>query len=228
MGKRFRGFLPVVIDVESGGFNAKKDALLEIAAVIVHMNDDGDLEPAETIHFHVEPFEGANIDKAAIDFNGIDPWHPFRFAIKEDKAIEQIFAPVRAAIKASGCTRAVLVGHNAGFDLGFVHAAAERAKIKRNPFHPFSTLDTAALSGLVYGQTVLARAVRAAGIHFDAKEAHSAKYDTVKTAELFCALVNRYKALGGWPLEQASDSDPAEQSANVQEKSDTDIETQAD
>ena len=30
---RFRGFYPVVIDVETAGFNAKTDALLEIAAI---------------------------------------------------------------------------------------------------------------------------------------------------------------------------------------------------
>ncbi|HAV68246.1 MAG TPA: ribonuclease T, partial [Alcanivorax sp.] len=35
---RFRGFLPVVVDVETGGFDARNDALLEIAAVLLDMD----------------------------------------------------------------------------------------------------------------------------------------------------------------------------------------------
>lgn len=77
--------------------------------------------------------------------------------------------------------------------------AAERAGLKRNPFHPFATFDTAALSGLVFGQTILAKACVAAGIPFDGKQAHGALYDTNRTALLFCELVNKWKKLGGWP-----------------------------
>jgi ribonuclease T len=50
------------------------------------------------------------------------------------------------------------------------------------------------------GQTVLAKACQAAGIAFDGQQAHSALYDTERTAELFCFIVNRYQQLGGWPL----------------------------
>src|SRR5690606_4949068 len=95
------------------------------------------------------------------------------------------------------CNRAVLVGHNAFFDHQFLYAAATRAQIKRNPFHPFSCFDTATLGGVALGQTVLARACHAAGISLCQKEAHSALYDAEKTADLFCHIVNRWKALGG-------------------------------
>ena len=192
MMNRFRGFMPVVVDVETAGFNAKTDALLEIAAVLVHFDDQGKLCVGDTIACHVEPFEGANMDEASLAFTGIDPHHPFRFAISELEALKKTFDPVRKALKACGCTRAILVGHNPSFDLSFIKAAADRVGIKRNPFHQFSTFDTATLGGLAYGQTVLARAVQAAGIDWDNGEAHSARYDAEKTAELFCDIVNRW------------------------------------
>lgn len=199
IAERFRGFLPVVVDVETAGFNAETDALLEIAAVTLRMDLNGNLQPHETHSAHVKPFPGANLDAAALAFTGIDPHHPFRIDVDEAEALRKVFAPVRAAVKESGCTRAILVGHNPAFDLSFVKAAVERTQIKRNPFHQFSTFDTATLGGLVYGQTVLARAIAAAGIDWDDNEAHSAVYDTEKTAELFCAMVNKWKALGGEP-----------------------------
>ena len=192
---RFRGFLPVVVDVETAGFNAHSDALLEIAAVIINMEANGRLYLAETHSCHVMPFPGANIDPKALEFNGIDPDHPFRMALEEKAALKQIFNPVRKVMKASGCKRAILVGHNAFFDLGFINAAVERTGFKRNPFHPFSTFDTVSLAGLAFGQTVLARAVRAAGISWDANQAHSAIYDAEKTAELFCHIINRWQSL---------------------------------
>jgi ribonuclease T len=195
---RFRGFLPVVIDVETGGFNAATDAILEIAATLMRMNSSGRLEIYKTHSFHVAPFEGANIEKAALDFTGIDPYHPFREAETEDQVFTQLFAAVRKEIKEQDCTRAILVGHNAHFDGGFLAAAVERCSIKRNPFHPFSFFDTATLAGLAYGQTVLAKACAEAGIAFDNAEAHSAAYDTERTAELFCDIVNRWKECGGW------------------------------
>ncbi|MET0086038.1 MAG: ribonuclease T [Sedimenticola sp.] len=192
IAQRFRGFLPVVVDVETAGFNNQTDALLEIAAVTLRMDDQGLLHKAETIACHVEPFPGANLDPKALAFNGIDPHHPFRDALPELDALKKISKPVRKAIKESGCTRAVLVGHNAFFDLGFINAAVERTGYKRSPFHPFSTFDTVSLSALAYGQTVLAKSVQAAGIEWDNSEAHSAIYDTEKTAELFCTILNKW------------------------------------
>ncbi|MCU5772243.1 ribonuclease T [Erwiniaceae bacterium BAC15a-03b] len=200
LSDRFRGFYPVVIDVETAGFNAKTDALLEIAAITLKMDENGWLQKDETLHFHVEPFEGAILQPEALAFNGIDPHNPLRGAISEYDALHAIFKLVRKGIKDQGCNRAIMVAHNATFDLNFMSAAAERAGLKRNPFHPFVTFDTAALSGLVVGQTVLAKACKAAGLPFDSTQAHSALYDTEQTADLFCELVNRWKRLGGWPL----------------------------
>lgn len=199
MCRRFRGFLPVVVDVETGGFNSRTDALLEIAAVLVDMDEEGFIKPGETVHYHVEPFAGANIEQAALDFTGIDPSNPLRGAVDEHKALTGVFKTVRKAVKAYGCNRAVLVGHNSFFDHGFVKEATARADIKRDPFHPFSSFDTAALAGLAFGQTVLARACEMAGIPFSQSEAHSALYDATRTAELFCTIVNRWRSLGGWP-----------------------------
>ena len=204
MSTRFRGYLPVVIDVETAGFNAKTDALLEIAAVTLTMDDDGNLLIDQSYEFNVEPFEGANLEKAALDFTGIDPYNPLRGAIAEQEALEKIFKPIRKAVKSHNCKRAILVGHNAAFDHSFVSAASERCDIKRNPFHPFSTFDTATLAGLAFGHTVLAKACDLADIDFDGHQAHSALYDTMKTAELFCTIVNRWKDLGGWHMVQGN------------------------
>lgn len=202
MSNRFRGYLPVVIDVETAGFNAQTDALLEIAAVTLTMDDDGNIMIDQSFEFNVEPFEGANLEKAALDFTGIDPYNPLRGAISEEEAMEKIFKPIRKAVKAHDCKRAILVGHNASFDHGFVTAAVERCDTKRNPFHPFSTFDTATLAGLAVGHTVLAKSCDLADIDFDGNQAHSALYDTMKTAELFCTIVNRWKDLGGWEMMQ--------------------------
>ncbi len=199
IARRFRGFLPVVVDVETAGFNSETDALLEIAAVTLRMDRQGLLQLDQTLSAHVKPFPGANLEAAALAFTGIDPHHPLRIAHTEEAALAKVLPPVRRAVKEASCTRAVLVGHNPAFDLAFVKAAAARVGIKRNPFHQFSTFDTATLGGLAYGQTVLARAIEMAGIEWDNNRAHSAVYDAEKTAELFCTIVNRWKALGGEP-----------------------------
>lgn len=208
MARRFRGFLPVVIDVETGGFNPATDALLEIAAVQLEMDGRGYLNPGDCHHFHVEPFPGAKLHQEALDFTGIDPWNPLRGAVDEHTALKGIFDPVRRAVKRHGCNRAVLVGHNAFFDHDFVKAAARRTSIKRDPFHPFSCFDTVSLSALALGQTVLARACEMAGIPFSQKEAHSALYDARRTAELFCTIINHWSDLGGWPPPPPSEMPP--------------------
>lgn len=192
---RFRGFLPVIIDVETAGFNHETDALLEIAAVTLECDAQVGWRRRETLAFHVKPFVGANLERRALEFNKIDPYHPFRLAVDERLALHDIFAAVREQIAYHGCTRAILVGHNPAFDLAFVKAASARAGIRDLPFHHFSTFDTAALAGVAYGQTVLARAVRAAGFDWDAEAAHSAIYDAERTADLFCAIVNRWDRL---------------------------------
>lgn len=193
--KRFRGYLPVVIDVETGGFDCHKHALLEVAVVTLHMDENGLFSPDDHRTTHVVPFDGSEIDPASLEITGIDPYNPLRDAKNEEQALGYIFKLIRSALKRSGCKRAILVGHNANFDLGFINAAVERTGIKRNPLHPFSVFDTVSLAGLVYGQTVLSKAVLAAGIEFDNSSAHSALYDTQKTAELFCAIVNKWETL---------------------------------
>jgi ribonuclease T len=208
LAQRFRGFLPVVVDVETGGFNSRTDALLEIAAVTIRMDDEGFIHRHETFAFCVDPFEGSNVEQAALDFTGIDLDSPDRMAEPELMAMTDLLQAIRRSVKENGCTRAVMVGHNAHFDLGFVNAAIDRCDIKRNPFHPFSCFDTATLAGLAFGQTVLAKACRAAGLEFSNSAAHSAAYDAEKTADLFCHIVNRWHQLGGWqPALEDSDEE---------------------
>ena len=190
MARRFRGFLPVVVDVETGGFNSTRDALLEIAAVLVTITPDGRLQRGETHCYHVKPFEGANLEPASLAVNGIDPFHPLRPAIDERDALHRVFKEVRQAIRDQGCKRAILVGHNANFDLSFLNAAVGRSDIKRNPFHPFSCFDTVTLAGAALGQTVLAKAALVAGMEWDSSSAHSAAYDAERTADLFCRISN--------------------------------------
>ncbi|MXY14910.1 MAG: ribonuclease T [Proteobacteria bacterium] len=193
LGNRFRGFCPVVVDVETGGFNASTDALLEVAAVLVSMNQKRQFFCQRTIAAHVRPFEGANLDPASLEVNGIDPFHPLRIALPEEEALQKIFAPVHRHVQENQCTRAILVGHNAFFDLGFIKAAVERTGIKNNPFHPFSNLDTVTLGALAYGQTVLSRIAVAANLDWESSSAHSAVYDAEKTAEIFCEVMNRWE-----------------------------------
>lgn len=198
IAQRFRGFLPVVVDVETGGFNAQTDALLEVAAVTLEMDNLGQLQIKDSFQKNIQPFDGANLEPSALEFTGIDIYDISRKAEEESQALREVFQPIRREITETGCTRAVMVAHNAHFDLGFINAAVERNQIKRNPFHPFSCFDTSSLAGLAYGQTVLAKACQMANIEFNNQDAHSALYDATKTAELFCTIVNRWKDLGGW------------------------------
>ncbi|MGY4674655.1 ribonuclease T [Ursidibacter arcticus] len=196
---RFRGYLPVVIDVETAGLNAQTDALLEIAAITLKMDEQGYLQLDEKFHCHIQPFEGANINPESLKVNGIDIDNPERGAIPEIIAIPEMFKMIRKAVKDNGCQRAVIVAHNATFDQAFLQAAVKRINAKRDPFHPFAMFDTATLAGFMYGQTVLVKACQMAQIPFDGKQAHSALYDTERTAELFCTMVNKLKDLGGFP-----------------------------
>ncbi len=188
---RFRGFLPVVIDLETGGFDAEKHALLELAAVIIDIDENGKLYKKHTIHSHIKPFDGAKIDPEALKVNGIQPNHPLRIAKDEKQALEELFAAVKKHVKEANCTRAIMVAHNTMFDMTFLQAAIARCELKGSPFHSFSNFDTVTLGGVMTGQTVLARIAEACGFIYDTKQAHGAKYDAELTADIFCQLVNR-------------------------------------
>lgn len=194
MKERFRGFLPIVVDVETAGIDPQKNALLEMCVVLLTMDEQGNLQRGESHFEHILPFPGAELDQKSLEFNHIDPYQPLRFAVEEHIALERLFKPIVSAIKKSRCQRAVLVGHNAWFDLLFVKEAIKRTGVK-SPFHAFTCFDTATLGGLIYGQTVLAKAVQAAGLPFDAEEAHSAIYDAEKTADLFCHMANKWRLM---------------------------------
>ena len=192
MCERFRGYLPVVVDVETGGFDWTRHALLEIAAIPIDLDADGHFVLGDVVSAHVVPAPGTEIDPKSLEVTGIIIDHPFRMAKQEKEALDHIFAAVRAAVRKHGCQRAILVGHNAHFDLNFLNAAVARVQHKRNPFHPFSVFDTVTLGGVAYGQTVLARAVQAAGMEWNSADAHSAVYDAERTAQVFCKVANAW------------------------------------
>lgn len=204
MANRFRGYLPVVVDVETGGFDCHKHALLQIAAVFLRRGEDDRLYRERTINLHIRPFDGSALDPESLKVNGINPYHPLRIDHPEDQAMGKIFSEIRREVKMNQCKRAILVGHNAHFDLGFVHAAANRCGIKRNPFHPFSSLDTVSLAAIAFGQTVLSRAAEAIGVEWDKESAHSAAYDAEMTADIFCAIANRWQDRIGLPANAMS------------------------
>ncbi len=185
----------MIVDIETAGFDANKNPLLEIAAVIVEYDSNQQLQITESHAAHIIPFENSILDQSALKFTGIDPYHPFRLAVSEKDALGKLFNPIKLAVKRNECTRAILVGHNPNFDINFLNAALKRTKIKRSPFHPFSTFDTATLGGLMYKQTVLAKIGKEAGMEWDNVQAHSALYDAKQTAEIFCKIVNRWKQL---------------------------------
>jgi ribonuclease T len=212
LATRFRGFLPVVVDVETGGFDWNRHALLEIAVAPIDIDDKGQLFVGEVTSTHVVPATGMEIDPKSLEITGIILDHPFRDAKSERVALDLVFAPVREAMRRHGCQRAILVGHNAHFDLNFLNAAIARCGHKRSPFHPFSVFDTVTLAGVAYGQTVLSRAVNAAGLEWRNEDAHSAVYDTERTAQLFCRIVNSWPMLklplASEPLPPADEVDP--------------------
>ncbi len=193
LNERFRGYLPVVVDLETGGFDNAVNPLLELACTFLHWEEDTLSIASQTV-WHVEPFAGAVVEPASLRITGIDLDDPNRPAQEERTALTEFFKQVRSAMKASACHRAIMVAHNASFDQGFLNAACRRNNLKRNPFHPFTTLDTASLAAVAYGHTVLSEACQRAGISFDPSKAHEAAYDVERTATLFCDMVNR------WPL----------------------------
>lgn len=199
MATRFRGFLPVVVDIETGGFDPNCHAILEIGMVQVAFNA-ATLAPAERWQRAVSPYRGSRIEPASLKVTGIDPNDPARNSVSETVALKDMFSQIRRAMKVAGCQRAILVAHNAAFDQQFLAAAVTRNQLKRNPFHPFSFIDTASLAAVAFGHTVLSEACTRADIAFDSSQAHNALYDAERTAELFCAVVNRWQSFNAQRL----------------------------
>ena len=191
--ERFRKYLPVVVDLETGGFDPKTNAILEIAATLIVKNEGTQLlDVGKTYRYHIEPYEGLVVEQESLDFTKINLNHPLRNAITEKDALEELFKIINTERTANGCSRAILIGHNAHFDNSFLTEAVSRNNIKKSPFHPFSVLDTVTLGALHTKQTVLARICDVLNIDYDSKEAHSAAYDSDITAKVFCKIVNEF------------------------------------
>ena len=189
--ERFRKFLPVVVDLETGGFNSTSNAILEIAIQLID-EEDSKLVLGASHRFHIKPFEGLIVDKDALEFLKLDLNHPLRLAVEEKFALNEIFTIINKQRSKYECSRAILVGHNAFFDHSFLLEACIRNNIKKSPFHPFSLIDTVSLGVLATKQTVLARICKELDITYDNEEAHSAAYDAMVTAEVFCKIINDF------------------------------------
>ena len=189
--ERFRKFLPVVVDLETGGFDSKKNAILEIAIQMID-EEDSRLILGESHRFHIEPFIDLIVDNEALEFLKLDLNHPLRVAVEEEFALKEIFKIINKQKNKYECSRAILVGHNAFFDHSFLLEACLRNNIKKSPFHPFSLIDTVSLGVLATKQTVLARICNEMDISYDNEEAHSAAYDAMVTAQVFCKIINDF------------------------------------
>ena len=187
---RFRKYLPVVIDLETGGFDPSKNPILEIAMQFIEINNNKFIL-GEGIRYHVIPESQLEIDPDSLEFTKIHLNHPLRQAIAAEEAIKNICKLVNKQRSKEECSRAILVGHNAHFDLSFLQANIERYDIKNSPFHPFSVIDTVSLGAAFTGQTVLARIAKELSIDYDNDLAHSAAYDAEITAKVFCDLLNK-------------------------------------
>ena len=188
---RFRKYLPVVVDLETGGFDPEINAILEIAITLIE-EEDNKLIVGDTYRHHIEPFEGSIVEEESLEFTKIKLDHPLRNGINEKDALNDLFKIINKTKNKYECSRAILVGHNAQFDSSFLAAAYKRNNIKKTPFHKFSLIDTVSLGVLATGQTVLARICDELGIDYDNDEAHSAAYDTAVTAKVFCSIVNNF------------------------------------
>lgn len=188
---RFRKYLPVVMDLETGGFDSETNAILEIAITLIEEEND-ELIVGQTHRFHINPYEGSIVEDESLQFTKIKLDHPLRNAVCEDDALKELFKIINVARNKYECSRAILVGHNAHFDSSFLNAAVKRNDIKKSPFHPFSVLDTVTLGALATNQTVLARICESLEIDYDPKEAHSAAYDSDVTAKVFCRVINDF------------------------------------
>ena len=188
---RFRKYLPVVVDIETGGFDPELNAILEIAITLIEENDNK-FVVGETHRHHIIPFKNSIIEKESLEFTKIKLDHPLRNASNENDALKDLFKIINKTKNKYECSRAILVGHNAHFDNSFLNAAIKRNNIKKTPFHKFSVIDTVSLGVLATGQTVLARVCEKLNINYDNDQAHSAAYDTQVTAEVFCSIINNY------------------------------------
>ncbi|SVB78166.1 uncharacterized protein METZ01_LOCUS231020 [marine metagenome] len=188
---RFRKFLPVVVDLETGGFNSKKNAILEIAIQLIDFKNDK-LILGDSLRYHIQPSSDLLVEQESLDFLKLDLNNPLRMPVNEGFALKELFKFINKQKKKYECTRAILVGHNAFFDHRFLFEACKRNNIKKSPFHPFSLIDTVSLGVLATRQTVLARICKELNIPYDDNEAHSATYDANVTAQVFCKIFNQY------------------------------------
>lgn len=188
---RFRKYLPIVVDLETGGFDYENSAVLEIAITLIE-EEDNQLLVGETHRYHIEPYDGLIVEDESLEFTKIKLNHPLRNAVSEEIALKELFKIINVHKNKYECSRAILVGHNAHFDLSFLKAATNRNNIKKSPFHSFSVLDTVTLGALATNQTVLAKICESLNVEYDSKEAHSAAYDSDVTAKVFCKIINDF------------------------------------
>ncbi len=103
MSRRFRGFLPVVIDVETGGFNSRTDALLEIAAVFIDIDASGTLSRGCHPQLPCAAVSGCATGPGLAERHRHRSLSSVAAALPEREAIQRIFREVRHQLKAYDC-----------------------------------------------------------------------------------------------------------------------------
>ena len=184
-GQKFSGNY-VVFDIETTGFSPSKDRIIEIGAVKV---TDGKItekfstfvNPQIPIPFEIEKLTGIT-DSMVLDAEDITAVLP--------KFLEF-------------CSDAVLVAHNASFDVNFITKNAERMGIAIEP----TVLDTVTLARQLLpnlGRYKLDTVAKALGISL--ANHHRAVDDAGATAEIFAAFVEMLRKMGIEDLNQLNDS----------------------
>ena len=90
LSERFRGYLPVVLDLETGGFDHQVNPILELACCFVQMQDDR-LSIKGQESWNVQPVDGMVVEPASLKVTGIDLDDPHRDAMDEASVLKDFF-----------------------------------------------------------------------------------------------------------------------------------------
>jgi len=181
----------VVFDIETTGFSPVNNRIIEIGAVKVKGGEIADkfsafVNPDVPIPFEIEKLTGINDSM-----------------VKDAPYIEQVLPEFL-----SFCEGAVLVAHNAGFDMSFIKENALRQGI----FRKFTCVDTLGIARILLphqGKHTLDAVAKAMGVSLE--NHHRAVDDAQATAEIFVKFIPLLKEAGADTLARVNalgDSSP--------------------
>lgn len=167
----------VVFDVETTGLSAVYDTIIELAAVKVR---GGELK--ETFERFANPHHP--LSSTTTELTGITD-----DMVKDAPEVAEV---MRDFVEFIG--DAVLVAHNASFDMGFFYEACKKANIKVNPY---PVIDTLELARFLYPELRNHRLnTLAKKFDIELTQHHRAIYDTEATAHLLNQLLKDAKDKG--------------------------------